>query len=164
MSTNYIKFYQWRKMVFNRNHGFFKELQYNSGVTAKTSAKAWINTSKKLTKCLAKRRFLLRCRSNDIRPPHLSSFLNNVRNLTFSNPDIKNEVDILVDEFSKKLHILEIRDICDEIKSLEKNEKTAKETLQYSVLDIVFSNMLDEQYFSNYKLTKNSNAKFDKKF
>ena len=151
-------------MVFNRNCGFYKNLQRNFGVNAKTTAKSWINNSRKLTKCLAKRRFLLRCRSSEIRPPHLSSLFNNVRNLTFFNPDIKNDVEILIKEFSKKLHNLEIRDICDEIKTLESNEKSIKQSLQQKVPDVIFSNMMDEQLILKDKQTKKLNLKFDKKF
>ena len=52
-----------------------------------------------------------------------------LRNLNFTNPDIKNEVDSLIKECSKKLHNLEIHDICDGIKTLENDEKLIKNDL-----------------------------------
>ena len=63
-------------MVDNfQNLGFYQSFNSKYGEVANKQLKTWINLNKKLTRCRAKRRFLLSCREYDVKPPHIVSFL-----------------------------------------------------------------------------------------
>ena len=113
--------------------------------------KKWCKDSKKLTRCRAKRRFLLRCRTHDVRPPHISSLLNNVSNISIYDKSIRKEIDLLVSDFKTKLLNLEIKDCCIEIKDLEKTGKNTLSTLQNSVPRSFDNSLIHKQdLFNNH--------------
>ena len=101
--------------------------------------KVFMNTTKDLSVALARRRYLLHCRTYDMFPKHIINVkMKLLNNTNFYSNLAKKLFNKLVDKFCKNILNTEITDICTHIKYLDKNLTQVKCKLNNSSIDKVF--------------------------
>ena len=101
------------------------------------------------------------CQEHDVKPPHITSFLQHVSNLYLYDKNSKSELESIVENFKIKLQNLEIKDLRIEIKALERNESESK---KITIHPSAFNDITKKQLILNNTLSEKFNLKHKKKF
>jgi len=136
-------------MCSNGKEGFFSSINRMYGGRYKRIMKDWIDYNFKLCLVKQQRRFLIRCRSYDIVPPHIynlkiSITLNNLhRNRKFNN---------LKKDFQFKLLNLEIREVHGRMNFLKLKIQNLEKLLHLKLPNDLVENFTSSNYnrFNNY--------------
>jgi len=148
-------------MCFNENYSFFKMVSNEFGVTCKKLLKDWIGHKFKICRVKQQLRFLIRCRSCELLPPHIYNLRIKVffRDIRASRRFINSK-----NEFLRKILNLEIKDIHFEISHLLSRLNNIEKSLSCLLPADILSNFYDSNINRIRKYNTNSKLKSIMKF
>jgi len=127
-------------MWFKEDFGFFKTIFVKYGRKSEMALKDWISLKLKICNVKQQRRFLIRCRSYDLLPPHI----HNLRlNISMRDHRVNRRFGNLRKNFRLKLLNLEIRDIHYEIGHLMVKLKNLERLLSSLLPSDILNNFFD---------------------
>jgi|GEM_PF-1112420 len=127
-------------MWFKEDFGFFKTIFVKYGRKSEMALKDWISLKLKICNVKQQRRFLIRCRSYDLLPPHI----HNLRlNISMRDHRVNRRFGNLRKNFRLKLLNLEIRDIHYEIGHLMLKLKNLERLLSSLLPSDILNNFFD---------------------
>jgi len=127
-------------MCSNENYSFFKFVSKEFGEGCKKSLKDWINHKLRICRVKQQLRFLIRCRSCDLLPPHIYKLRINVSLKDFR---VNRRYENSKNEFLRKLLNLEIKDIHVEFNHLMASLTNIEKTLSSMLPGDVLGNFYD---------------------
>jgi len=126
-------------MCSNGKEGFFSNISRIYGVRYKKLMKDWIDYKFKFCLVKQQRRFLIRCRSYDIVPPHIYNLKISITLHDFHrNKKLKN----LKNNFQLKLLNLEIKEVHSRVNSLKLRIENIKKQLRLKLPNDLVENFI----------------------
>jgi len=149
-------------MCSNEKEGFFRMVSRKFGETYKKLLKNWISYKYKICLVKQQRRFLIRCRSRDLLPPHIYNLKFKV---TLKDFRTNRKYLSLKEQFQKRLLNLEISDIHSKIDflmfKLENIERSLSSKLPRDVLNNFYESNNNRIHKYNRKINNTLVNKFN---
>ena len=145
--------------------GFLQHIRDNFGVNTSTLMKKYIHTNIRIAKTVSTRRFLLKCRSNDVTPKHIIALKNRLNNITFHSKSSHYKHQSAISNFSTKILNNEIRDINIHLTFLNNELNTITKKIATSNLDNeVFKKFIELEHNRFQQIQTKLNHVHKKKF